>query len=668
MNRKLVLVVVDAMHPGRLRDAIDSGEAPTFAALAERGELVDDMVASFPSVTPVCCSEMMTGVGPRNHHVMGMNWYHRLEQRYIEYGTSFEATRTFGLFRAMYDLVYNMNLDHLSWETETVFELLGDAGVRTALTPFLIYRGRSRHKLGLEGLVKRAAAAANFRHAVWGPDEFFYGDLYASRPTGCGPSFTRPGVRDDYSACVAEELVREDAYDFMLLSLPDNDFHSHRFGPDAQPESIAKADTALERVIQAGGGLDEFLEANAVILTADHAQSAVEHGLPLADSLAERWEVLQPNEDRPDDAEIAVSPTSRAGAVYVLGEGAERAATHDGVRAHLRDLDGVDLVCWLADDHGVPIARDGVGLESGMDVWATVVREGRELSFRPGGALDDRRGAGWTLKGEPEALQADITGGHFDAPEYPDGLTRLWSALTAPHAGDVMISLADGYECRDWGGISHAGGGSHGALSREDSLAPLLMVGCGPDRPGDQEWSLRDIMPVVLDHFGVAAGEGGRVSPVETARRIGRGARRSENWIQLIQFGLVGASGYVVNLTVFAVLTGAGLFFRDGSDGLGMHHIPAAILAFTVAVTNNFFWNRRWTFSARHGHAGFQAARFLTVSVLALGVNLVVLEALIRADVGELAAQAVAVAVAMPFNFIGNKIWTFDEPPPESRP
>ncbi|MBA2546676.1 MAG: GtrA family protein, partial [Solirubrobacterales bacterium] len=98
------------------------------------------------------------------------------------------------------------------------------------------------------------------------------------------------------------------------------------------------------------------------------------------------------------------------------------------------------------------------------------------------------------------------------------------------------------------------------------------------------------------------------MTPVKTARRIGRGARRGANWLQLLQFGVVGASGYVVNLTVFAVLTGAGLFFRDGSDGLGMHHIPAAILAFCVAVSNNFFWNRLWTFSAKRGHAGFQAA------------------------------------------------------------
>jgi putative flippase GtrA len=152
------------------------------------------------------------------------------------------------------------------------------------------------------------------------------------------------------------------------------------------------------------------------------------------------------------------------------------------------------------------------------------------------------------------------------------------------------------------------------------------------------------------------------VTPIEMAKRIGRGTARRENWVQLFQFGLVGASGYVVNLTVFAVLTGAGLFFREGSDGLGMHYIPAAVLAFCVAVTNNFLWNRYWTFDARHGHAGFQAARFFTVSVGALGINLVVLEMLVSvADVPELPAQAIAVAFAMPFNFIGNKIWTFDE-------
>jgi putative flippase GtrA len=140
------------------------------------------------------------------------------------------------------------------------------------------------------------------------------------------------------------------------------------------------------------------------------------------------------------------------------------------------------------------------------------------------------------------------------------------------------------------------------------------------------------------------------MSPVATARRIGRGTRKPENWIQLVQFGVVGAIGYFVNLAVFAATIGI----------FDVHHIPAAITAFAVAVTNNFLWNRHWTFDARHGHAGFQAARFFTVSVLALGINLVALEVLIEVlEFPELPAQAIAVAFAMPFNFIGNKLWTF---------
>ncbi len=134
-------------------------------------------------------------------------------------------------------------------------------------------------------------------------------------------------------------------------------------------------------------------------------------------------------------------------------------------------------------------------------------------------------------------------------------------------------------------------------------------------------------------------------------RRVHLGTRKPANWVQLVKFGLVGGSGYVVNLVVFALL----------SELAGLHHIPAAVGAFCVAVSNNFLLNRHWTFRARDGHAGFQAARFFTVSVVGLGFNLVVLELLVSAaELPELPAQAVAVALAMPVNFIGNKLWTFD--------
>jgi len=136
----------------------------------------------------------------------------------------------------------------------------------------------------------------------------------------------------------------------------------------------------------------------------------------------------------------------------------------------------------------------------------------------------------------------------------------------------------------------------------------------------------------------------------ELAYRIGAAARRPASWWQLFKFGLVGGSGYVINLAVFALLTGS----------LGVQHVAAAVAAFCVAVTNNFVLNRYWTFGPGEGPAHFQAARFFAVSLGSLGLNLIVLEALISNHLtGELTAQAIAVAVAMPFNFLGNKLWTF---------
>lgn len=136
----------------------------------------------------------------------------------------------------------------------------------------------------------------------------------------------------------------------------------------------------------------------------------------------------------------------------------------------------------------------------------------------------------------------------------------------------------------------------------------------------------------------------------ELAYRIGDAARQSATWVQLLKFGLVGGSGYLINLGVFALLAG----------NLGVHHLIAAIGAFCVAVTNNFLWNRYWTFGPGDGLARFQAVRFFLVSLASLGLNLALLEVLISSgSVGELTAQAIAVAVAMPFNFLGNKLWTF---------
>jgi len=499
--KKLILTYVDSLRTDMLQRAVAEGRAPTFGTLLERGVLVPDCVSSFPSVTPVASAEIVTGVASDGHWISGMNWYHRLERRYVEYGSSLEASRAFGIFRVLYDLVYNMNLAHLSPGTETLFEQLDDAGLRTACTPFLIYRGRRRHQVSLEGLLRRAVDATRlkFRHHTWGPEALFYGDLYASREVPC-KSTSIPGSRDGYSACCAAELVKDGSFDFLLFSLPDNDNYSHRHGPEASVESIAKADHCFAKLVEAAGGIDPFLADYAVILLADHAQTPVHRGLPLADLLAREWSVLRPSESRPQLAQLAVSPTGRAAHVYLLpGEG-ERAVAEE-VRRTLGMIEGVDLVCRLETPDGEPLLREEPGAPGDVAV-AVVERDGEQLRFGPGDEVADLRGGRWHVDGELTTLAAEVVDGRLSSETYPDPLGRIWAALSSPHAGDFVLSLESGYEAVDWGGVTHAGGGSHGSLHAGDSLGPLLFVGCGPSAPADREqWALRDVAPIVREHF-----------------------------------------------------------------------------------------------------------------------------------------------------------------------
>jgi hypothetical protein len=501
--RKLVLCVVDSLRTDTLEQATADGSAPTFGALLDRGSLIRDCVSSFPSVTPVCTSDITTGHGPAGHWISGMNWYHRAERRYVEYGSSFEASRAFGLFRSLYDTVYNMNMAHLSDEVETVFETLSDHGVRTACTPFLIYRGRTRHEMGLEGVLRRVALAATFRHATWGPDELFYGELYSSRRVPCRPTLARPGTRDEYSACCGRELVAEDLYDFLLFSLPDNDYHSHRFGPEAQKESILRADAAFAELVDAAGGLTAFLDRHAVILVADHAQTEVTEPVPLAEALGHDRRVAQPNETEATAAELAVCPSSRAAGIYLLGAGDRVGREHAAVAERLRELAGIDLFAWLELD-GAPLWRSDADGPPPAAATAVVERDGAVLRFRPGTKLADRRGARWDLEGDPAALAATVADGWFDSVNYPDALSRLWSALCAPHAPELWISATPGHEFVDWGGVTHCPGGSHGGLDAGDSLGPLLLCGFdGQVASRREQWAIRDVAELVREHFGI---------------------------------------------------------------------------------------------------------------------------------------------------------------------
>ena len=139
------------------------------------------------------------------------------------------------------------------------------------------------------------------------------------------------------------------------------------------------------------------------------------------------------------------------------------------------------------------------------------------------------------------------------------------------------------------------------------------------------------------------------VAATSIRARATRALRRRHNWEQLAKFCAVGASGYIVNLIVYvALLDGANLDYRVAATG-----------SFLVAVTNNYLWNRLWTFRRDRGHFAHQGLRFFAVSVIVYLGNLAILTLLVEVGLGKIVAQAIAIVLVTPANFIGNKLWSF---------
>jgi hypothetical protein len=284
---------------------------------------------------------------------------------------------------------------------------------------------------------------------AYGPKRFFFYSLFESDPTGA-PLAVRDragGSIDAYAAAVGRWLVTRDGFDFLAYYLSDFDYASHAHGPAGAEElALARTDAAIQALLDAAGGPEEFLARYAVVLHSDHGQTQVDRAARLEAPLARHAH------------EIVVAASNRAGQVYL------RPGARIEPSQLARSLDGEPSVeTSLRREADEAVAR----------------REGEELRFRP-------RGEEWETSGDRTIL------------DHPDALERAWSALANPAAGELLVSAAEGWELVDLGGGHHAGGGSHGSLTAGDSLVPLLTVGvdAAPAR-------ITEVAAAVLAHFGV---------------------------------------------------------------------------------------------------------------------------------------------------------------------
>jgi dolichol-phosphate mannosyltransferase len=134
---------------------------------------------------------------------------------------------------------------------------------------------------------------------------------------------------------------------------------------------------------------------------------------------------------------------------------------------------------------------------------------------------------------------------------------------------------------------------------------------------------------------------------VSATARATAALRSPHNWIQLMKFSVVGATGYVINLVVYTALL-----------GIGAH--KAAVVSFVVSAANNYVWNRFWTFRHQRGHFAYQGMRFFLVALAGLLVNQFWLAIFLDVvGLGKIVSEAIAIILVLPLNFIGNKLWSF---------
>ena len=163
------------------------------------------------------------------------------------------------------------------------------------------------------------------------------------------------------------------------------------------------------------------------------------------------------------------------------------------------------------------------------------------------------------------------------------------------------------------------------------------------DRMGGSDLDERDYPAMTMESSQVP------IDAEISVARVRAGLRKRKNWEQLAKFCAVGATGYLVNLAVYAFLL----------DVVGLHYLSAAVGSFLVAVTNNYVLNRIWTFRHQRGHVAYQGLRFLIVSAFSLTANLIVLAGLVEFGMSKVPAQAIAIVLVTPLNFAGNKLWSF---------
>jgi len=467
-QKNVIVIVIDSMTQTLIEKGIEQNSLPALSYLIQNGRVYHDLVAPFPSMSVTIESSLITGTSPRNHQIPGLVWYDPAGDVIVDYGSTFAKMWKLGLNDSLMNSIVHLNTNHLSPNTETIYEALNKKGYSSGSINMIMYRGETTHPINMPNYVNNLLHLPE-KLETRGPDLLTYGQVVQpkiiQKKSLDDHLYQRFGFNDSFSADVTASLIKEKQQpQFLMVFFPTFDKEAHYNGP-LSFEHFAKVDRHLQTIFQAYNSWDEALEENIFVVMGDHGQDSLKEKAEEAaielEPLLKPFQVA-PLMDEPSSGDIVIANNHRSAYLYKTNP---NISFHD-IAGLLSEDYRIDHLAWINDNE------------------LLLYQKGKKdvLHVRKGGDWSDSYEQTWSIEGNEQI--AGIKLNHEDATiqygEYPDIFHQLFEALSS-HSESMIVTAKPGYTLKSEGAPVHNQGGEHGGLHKNDTITSIVIA--GTDKP-----------------------------------------------------------------------------------------------------------------------------------------------------------------------------------------
>lgn len=477
-SKRVVMIIIDSLMNEALQAKINEGKAPAFKYLINNGRYYPHMVTSYPTMSVVIDSTLLTGTYADQHKVPALVWYDTKEQKFVSYGSAAKEIMKLGGKRVLHESVFNLNQKHLSQDVKTIHE---EVTGESASINTLVYRGNHTKPLNIPKLLN-VFGLFDKNETVQAPTYFSYGLLSLLDPSNKNFQLWQAfGFNDQFATQELRYLIQHNRLPaFSLVYLSDNDKEVHKNGSN-EAKGIEAADRQLQSILNMYDSWEEAIQENVWIVMGDSGQTDIsskkEEALIDLRELLQDFKIHEINKPVQKDDQIVLGLNERMTFIYLLDE----QVTIENITKRLINDKRIDHLAWKAGEFIHVVSGNHEGL----------------LSFKPSGSYTDQYEQTWTIEGNTSILDLSVSqDNQISYDDYPDGLARLYSSFHS-HSGTYIVANAKpGYEFIGEGSPRHVGGASHGSLHKQDTFFPMIVVGTDEQLKHERmvdlkEWILR---------------------------------------------------------------------------------------------------------------------------------------------------------------------------------